>query len=211
MAPMSSPDTLRAALAPHAATLHGIARDAIRRGFGRDAPSGIDSRAYASALRQTMASFVTLRRGDELRGCVGTAYAARPLAEDVAQNAFHAAFSDNRFQPLSMAEFDGLSVEVSVLTPPEPLPFADEEDLAGRLVPGRDGLMLEHGRARGLFLPQVWEKLPDPHDFLDYLKDKAGLRSAPLDPAVRALRFEAIKFEEAAPANSLADPRRIKA
>lgn len=160
----------------------------------------MDRRDHAPTLRETMASFVTLRTGEDLRGCIGTAHASRPLAEDVAHNAFHAAFSDPRFAPLAVAEFDAISIEVSVLTPPQPFPFDDEADLAARLVPGRDGLILERGSARGLFLPQVWEMLPDARAFLDHLKDKAGLPSRPLDRSVRALRFEAIKFKETQPA-----------
>jgi AmmeMemoRadiSam system protein A len=193
---MSSVDTIRTALAPHETTVHAIARTSIHQGFGHGAPPWISPRDYSSTLQETMASFVTLRQGDDLRGCVGTAYAVHPLAEDVSRNAFFAAFSDLRFSPLSVSEFDSISIEVSVLSPPQPLSFDDEEDLADRLVPGRDGLILEYKDAWGLFLPQVWETLSEPHDFLDCLKDKAGLPSKPLDPTVRALRFEAIKFQE---------------
>lgn len=208
MVPMSSVDTIRKALAPHAMTLHRIARTSIGEGFDCAGPPRISPCDYSSTLQESMASFVTLRQGDDLRGCIGTAHAVRPLAEDVSRNAYFAAFSDPRFLPLSVSEFDAISIEVSVLTPPQPISFHDEDDLADRLVPGRDGLILEYKDAHGLFLPQVWETLADPHDFLDYLKDKAGLPTKPLDPAVRALRFEAIKFQEAqATVNGRESPR----
>jgi AmmeMemoRadiSam system protein A len=208
---MSSVDAIRASLAPHAVTLHGIAHASIRQGFARSAPSSIRKHGYSSILQETMASFVTLRKGKDLRGCVGTAYATHPLAEDVSRNAFHAAFSDTRFSPVSTEEFEAISIEVSVLSPPQPISYANEEDLVRRLVPGRDGLILEYRGKRGLFLPQVWDTLSDADTFLDYLKDKAGLPSTPLDPAVQALRFEAIKFQESPAAESPMQPRRVGA
>lgn len=194
MAPTSSIDALRLLLDAHGGTLHGLARESIRGGFDRGAPPLVRAADYAAALQERRASFVTLRLGGDLRGCVGTAFAVRSLVEDIAINAFGSAFHDSRFRPLATAEFDALSIELSVLSAPEPLPFADEDDLVARLVPGRDGLILEHHGGRGLFLPQVWEMLPDPDAFLDHLKAKACVPPGPLGPAVRALRFEAIKI-----------------
>ncbi len=211
MVPISSVDTIRMALAPHAATVHAIARASIRQGFGHGAPPRISPGDYSPTLRETMASFVTLRQGEDLRGCVGTAHAVHPLAEDVSRNAFLAAFNDTRFLPLAVSELDAISIEISVLSAPQPLSFDDEEDLADRLVPGRDGLILEYKGARGLFLPQVWETLSDPYAFLDCLKDKAGLPSRPLDPAVCALRFEAIKFQKTQAVVSGWGPQRLRA
>lgn len=208
---MSSVDTIQTVLAPHAPTVYAIARASIRQGFGRGAPPRISPHDYSPTLRETMASFVTLRQGDDLRGCVGTPYAVHPLAEDISRNAFFAAFGDSRFPPLSVSEFDMISIEVSVLSQPQPLSFDDEDDLADSLVPGRDGLILEFKGERGLFLPQVWEMLPDPHAFLANLKEKAGLPSKPLDPAVRVLRFEAIKIQEPQAVPSGREPRRLTA
>jgi AmmeMemoRadiSam system protein A len=193
---MSSVENILTTLAPHTETLHGIVRSAIRQGFEKGTPPGVKLYDYPAPLRERMASFVTLRMDGDLRGCVGTAYSERPLAEDVARNAFLAAFHDTRFLPLGVSEFSAINIEVSVLSPPEPLSFTDEDDLAAQLVPGRDGLVLEHEGARGLFLPQVWETLTEACDFLDQLKVKAGLPTRPLNRAVRALRFEAIKFLE---------------
>ncbi len=112
--------------------------------------------------------------------------------------AFLSAFKDPRFLPLAASEFAATAIEVSVLSPPEPVRFTDQDDLAARLVPGRDGLILEHEGGRGLFLPQLWETLADACLFLRHLKDKAGLPPRPLGPDVRAFRFETIKFTEAA-------------
>lgn len=196
MAPMSSVETLRAALAPHAAVLHRIAGSSIRHGLDHGAPAPVRLGDYPAPLGQRLASFVTLRQGGALRGCVGSAEAELPLAEDVARSAFMAAFRDYRFRTLKAAELAVTAIEISVLTPFQPLEFADEDDLAARLVPGRDGLILESDGARGVFLPQVWETLSEPHVFLAHLKDKAGLPPTPLAATVRAHRFEAIKLAE---------------
>ncbi len=198
MAPMSSVETIRAALTPHAATLPGIARSSIRHGLSHGAPEAIAHCDYPAPLREKLASFVTLRQGGDLRGCVGTTYAIRPLAEDLAHNAFLSAFKDPRFVPLAASEFAATAIEVSVLSSPEPIQFTDQDDLAERLVPSRDGLILEHEGGSGLFLPQLWQTFTDACLFLRHLKDKAGLPPRPLGPNVRALRFETIKFTEEA-------------
>lgn len=187
-------EAVRRSLAPHGATLHAIAGDAIREGVGCRSPGEVSLADYPKTLRAEMASFITLRQGEELRGCVGTAYAIRPLAADVARNAYLAAFNDSRFEPLARSEFAATSIEVSVLTPPEPVAFANEDDLLRKIVPGRDGLILEQESRRGLFLPQVWDMVPDAPVFLHLLKDKAGISRRPLDRSVRVHRFEAVKF-----------------
>jgi AmmeMemoRadiSam system protein A len=129
-----------------------------------------------------------------LRGCVGSIEARRPLAEDVARNAFLAAFQDSRFDPLSERELAALDIELSVLGAPEPIAFASEAELLRKIEAGRDGLILEqHGR-RAVFLPQVWNMLPDPADFLAHLKDKAGLGRAPLGAGATAQRFAVAKL-----------------
>jgi len=121
------------------------------------------------------ATFVTLRLDGELRGCIGTLEAEHPLRHDVVRNARNAALRDPRFEPLSEDELAGLSIEVSLLSTPEPLSFTDEDDLMRQVEPRRHGLVLEYGRHRSTFLPQVWEQLPDARDFLRHLKAKAGL------------------------------------
>ncbi len=135
----------------------------------------IKSADYPASLQERRASFVTITVVEELRGCIGSLEAKRGLAVDVIKNARGAAFNDPRFPALTAGEFDDLHVHISVLSPPEALAFASEEDLIQRLRPKIDGVILEEGSSRATFLPSVWESLPDPHKFLQQLKRKAGL------------------------------------
>jgi AmmeMemoRadiSam system protein A len=151
--------------------LLAIARESIER--GADAPPAV---AWDAAwLREPGASFVTLRLDCELRGCIGTIDAHRPLGQDVAWNARAAAYRDPRFPPVDAAERLRLHVEVSVLTPREPLGAATEPQALAMMRPGIDGIALEYGSVSATFLPQVWESLPEPDAFLDALRRKAGL------------------------------------
>jgi AmmeMemoRadiSam system protein A len=147
-------------------------------------------------LREPGATFVTLRRGESLRGCVGSIEARRPLGEDVRQNALAAAFHDPRFPPIEPREWAGITVEVSLLSPPEPLPAVSEAEALRLLRPGIDGVVFEVDGRRSTFLPQVWEQLPDPRDFLDHLRRKAGLPDGFWAPEVRLSRYGVQKWEE---------------
>ena len=142
------------------------------------------------------ASFVTLTRQGELRGCIGSLEAHRPLGLDVRENALAAAFRDPRFMPLSRTEFDEIRVEVSVLSSHEPLVVASEKDALDALRPGIDGVVFKYGNSRSTFLPQVWEQLPEPAEFMAHLKRKAGL---PMDfwaEEVRLSRYTVSKWKE---------------
>jgi len=122
------------------------------------------------------AAFVTLHtRAGDLRGCIGSLVAHRALIDDVRANALAAAFEDPRFSPVTLREMPDLVVEISVLTAPEPLVYQGPEDLVCKLRPGIDGVILERGWNRATFLPQVWEQLPEPEEFLAHLCYKAGL------------------------------------
>lgn len=168
------------------------ARNAIAAEFGIPTQLEPDH----PALREPGATFVTLTQAGQLRGCIGTLEAWRPLADDVHANAKAAAFRDPRFDPLTRDELDHTRVEVSLLTPPVPFEFADEADAITRMRPGIDGMILEcHGR-RGTFLPQVWESLPDPHTFLNHLKQKAGYAPDFWSVEVKLYRYEVRKWEE---------------
>lgn len=173
------------------ALLAGIARRSLEDAFAGRATE-VDIGALPERLRRPGACFVTLERGGELRGCIGSIEARRPLAEDVVENARAAAFEDYRFAPLERQELATVDIHLSVLTPSEPFPVADETELLARLVPGEDGLILEEGARRATFLPQVWESLPEPRDFVRQLKRKAGL--AP-DHWSRALAFRRYRVE----------------
>ena len=126
-------------------------------------------------LAQAGATFVTLTRQGKLRGCIGSLEAVRSLAEDVAENACGAAFRDPRFSALTAAEWPECRTEVSLLSAPKRLRFADDEELLVQLRPGVDGVILEFCGRRSTFLPQVWETLPDKRRFVSELRRKAGL------------------------------------
>jgi uncharacterized protein len=148
-----------------------IARAAIAEKLGVGAIAPLSH----ARLEQPSATFVTVTVIGELRGCVGSLHAMRPLREDVRANAVAAAFRDPRFAPLEASELACTSLEVSLLSPAERIEIASEAELLRRLRPGIDGVVLEYGGHRATLLPQVWERLNDPRDFLTALKLKAGL------------------------------------
>ncbi len=126
-------------------------------------------------LEEKAGAFVTLEKEGSLRGCIGYIEPIKPLWVAVRENAVNAAFNDPRFPPLQREELPKLDVEVSVLTPPEPFPYRDSEELLSFLERERPGVILSYGPRRAVFLPQVWEDLPEPEEFLDQLSLKAGL------------------------------------
>jgi len=150
----------------------------------------------AGWLREKGACFVTLHKRGALRGCIGSIEAHRPLVDDVRANAVAAAFHDPRFPPVSGEEFGIITVEVSLLAPPQLLPVKSETDAIARLIPGIDGVVLEFGPHRGTFLPQVWEQLPGPADFLAHLKLKAGLPADFWHEDIRLYRYTVEKYAE---------------
>lgn len=173
-------------------TLLGLARAAIAQELGLEGqmppPSELSTHHGAA--------FVTLELHGRLRGCIGSLVAHRPLHEDVRSNAIAAAFLDPRFPPLTREEFDQVMIEVSVLTPAEPLPFDNEADALRKLTPYEDGLILEYGHHRATFLPQVWKQLPSPTEFLAHLKEKAGLPGDFWSDEIRLSRYRVRKYTE---------------
>ena len=147
-------------------------------------------------LRQAGATFVTLTKGDALRGCIGSLEPARALGEDVAQNALAAALRDPRFPAMSAAEWPQCRVEVSLLSTPKPLRFADEADLLSQIVAGEDGLILEAEGRRATFLPQVWEDIGDKRLFLAHLLKKAGLAADTRLTRCKVSRYRVFKWKE---------------
>jgi len=170
------------------------ARDSIQHGLDRAEPLRVESADFSAELQAQRASFVTLNRSGQLRGCIGHLEACQPLVEDVADNAFSAAFRDPRFPPLSPHEVSELEIHISVLTPAEPMRFDSEVDLLRQIRPGIDGLILEDGRFKGTFLPSVWESLPRAEDFLRQLKNKAGLAQNHWSESLRVYRYETESF-----------------
>ena len=175
------------------------ARKAIADALGLPAPAAPDH----PQLAERSATFVTLTLDGELRGCIGSLNAHRPLGQDVRDNAVSAALRDPRFPPLTAAEFASVQVEVSLLTEPDFIEFRDEADALAQLVPGRDGVIFFNGCQRATFLPQVWEEIPDPHHFLAALKLKAGLD--PRRPArnLMAARYTVAKWKEPLPTGAV--------
>lgn len=190
----SNPPESGALSATERSCLLVVARDAIAQRLHGGTAARIDAQNYPVALREPRASFVTLHIHDQLRGCIGTLEAQRPLVEDVAHNAVAAAFHDPRFAPLSAAGFEELSIHIAVLQAAQPLQFNSEAALRAQLQPYVDGLILQVGEHRATFLPSVWESLPEPRDFLNQLKRKAGLSGNYWSDELRAWRYRTESF-----------------
>jgi hypothetical protein len=167
------------------------------------ARGAIESKLFGSAssidapwLEQNGATFITLTRDGALRGCIGSLQATRPLGDDVAENAVAAAFRDPRFPPIAAAEWPDVRVEVSLLSTPKPMRFADEADLLAQIRVGEDGIILECEGRRATFLPQVWESIPDKRQFMGELARKAGLSDDTRLGRCRVWRYKVTKWKE---------------
>ena len=169
-----------------------IARSAISGALGRvhSAEEG------ASWLQEKGACFVTLTQNEQLRGCIGTLEAHRPLLADVKANAQAAALRDPRFSPLTAAELEKTDIEVSLLSAMQALKFSGERDALMQLQPGVHGVVFEFGRHRSTFLPQVWEQLPNVEEFMAHLKYKAGLPPEFWADDVRLSYYTVSKWKE---------------
>jgi AmmeMemoRadiSam system protein A len=150
------------------------------------------------SLLQSGACFVTLHLKGELRGCIGSLEAHRPLVYDVINNALASAFEDTRFYPLTSKELVQVKISISYLTPAKPLPVKNAEDLLKKLVAKKHGLILEKGWARATFLPAVWEELATKEEFLGHLCMKAGLPANAWHEAekMKFQTYEADEFSE---------------
>lgn len=178
--------------AERGATLIKLAREAIAGQFGAPVPPAPDE----AWLIEPGATFVTLMQDGDLRGCIGSIAAHRPLLQDVRANAVAAAFRDPRFEPLLESEFARTSVEVSLLSPMQAMAFDSEQDALSQLRPGVDGVIFEYAQRRSTFLPQVWEQLPTPETFMAQLKRKAGLAADFWAPEVKLSRYTVDKWKE---------------
>ena len=142
------------------------------------------------------ATFVTLKKSSKLRGCIGSLKSRQSLINDLQDNAVSAAIRDPRFPPVTADELDSISIEVSVLTEPEPIHFNDEGDALAQLKAHEDGVIFQFEKHRSTFLPQVWEQLPNPELFMANLKQKAGLASDFWSDGVLLYRYRVEKFSE---------------
>jgi AmmeMemoRadiSam system protein A len=188
--------TIDPALKPYPAdagrVLLPLARSAIAARLGVTPALAED----AQWLKEHGACFITVRRDDKLRGCIGTLRPHRALAEDVRANAVAAAFRDPRFAPLNADELASISLEISLLSPLETMAFAGEPDALAQLRAGTDGVVFEYGHHSSTFLPQVWDDIREPAEFLAHLKYKAGLPPDFWDPTVRLSRYTVFKWRE---------------
>lgn len=221
MAPMSSTESEAAAgkvptdanlLARHGPTLLSLARQCVSWRVHHAEELKISPADYAPELGARRASFVTLTKAGQLRGCVGSPTAWRSLIEDVANNAAAAAVEDRRFAPLAAGELDAIEIAISLLSAVIPLAAASEAELIAKLRPGIDGLLLREAkpcpgtdrqllredRPQALFLPQVWEHLPQPEEFLAQLKAKAGLPRDYWSASLEFRRFTTTSIAEPA-------------
>lgn len=171
-----------------------VARNSIQYGLLNGEKRDVVTNDYSVDLQQIAASFVTLHKADKLRGCIGALEGYQPLINDVAEHAYAAAFQDPRFPALEEHEFDLLKIDISIIGAAEKILFNSEEDLLRQIRPGVDGLILEFGYRRGTFLPSVWEQLADKKEFLNHLKEKAGLPKNWWDNGVKISRYETFSF-----------------
>ena len=180
------------------AALLQLARNAIAAAL--DAPrQAPDPGRLGGAMARQRAVFVTLKQSGALRGCIGTLEASEPLAVAVAGHAVAAALNDPRFPPVAPEELHGISISISVLEEPRPLQTQSRQALLESLEQGRDGLILEYQRHRATFLPQVWEQLPEPGEFLARLLEKAGLPAGYWSAELRFHRYGSFSFGEPDP------------
>ncbi|MGV6818001.1 MAG: AmmeMemoRadiSam system protein A [Thiotrichales bacterium] len=178
------------------AELLSIARESIRTGLESGEPLEVDMTALPDRLQEKRASFVTLNKQGRLRGCIGHIEPYLPLAVDVAKNAWAAATEDTRFQPVRSSELSDISISISILSLPEPLQFRSEQELLSLIHPGEDGLTLEAGYLRGVFLPSVWESIQSREEFIRQLKRKAGLPADYWSEEIKIQVFHSLYFSE---------------
>ena len=173
--------------------LLSIARSSILAELGEDYPAIEEDDDW---LREHGACFVTLTQNQHLRGCIGTLEAYRSLLADVKSNALAAAFHDPRFPPMVKMELKQVEIEISLLSAMQDMVFVNEQDALAQLRPFVDGIVFQYGRFRSTFLPQVWEQLPDPAEFMAHLKHKAGLYPDFWDKGVRLSHYTVSKWKE---------------
>ena len=177
----------------HGRTLVGLARASVENAL-RAAPTV--EPPDSPWLKERRATFVTLLEGAKLRGCIGSLQPARALGDDVVANAAAAALADRRFSPLAREELAKIEVEVSLLSAPTAVHFADEGELVAALRPGVDGVILASGGNRGTYLPQVWEQIPNPRQFLASLMQKTGLAADTRLGGCQVWRYQVRQWKE---------------
>jgi AmmeMemoRadiSam system protein A len=183
--------------AAHRSQLLALARQAIEQGLAEFRWVAMPSMELPAPLVENRGSFVTLRIDKQIRGCCGTLAASRSVSEDVWRNAWAAAFADPRFSPLEPEEWADVHLHIAVLSPLERLDVGSEADLVSKLRPNVDGIVLSREDAHATFLPEVWEQIAEPAEFLRHLKQKAGWPATSWSPHIVVQRFTVESFGEA--------------
>lgn len=173
-----------------------IARRSIAQGFTTGAAPRLEIEDYDLELREAAAVFVTLTREGDLRGCVGSLQAVDALVQAVATAAYNSAFLDRRFEPVRPDELDQLSIEISILSPLQPVEVESRAQLLQSLRPGVDGLVIEDRGRRATFLPKVWDNLGSPQAFVEQLLLKAGLPAEYWSDSIRVQRYQCLTFAD---------------
>jgi AmmeMemoRadiSam system protein A len=176
-----------------------VARKSLEKFVRHDVIYHPDLAVLPSILSDPGASFVTITNHGKLRGCIGNTEATYPLAQDVARNAISAATRDYRFPAVMAQELPEIRLEVTILTPLKMLTYHNYDDLLTKIRPGIDGVILSSGDKRGLLLPQVWDRIPEPDRFLEMIALKAGMPKRELGddpPSVTVQTFEAHHYAE---------------
>lgn len=192
-------------VASHEPTLLSTAATSIQTGLAQEKPAAVNPATFPDDLAAQCGSFVTLEKEGRLRGCIGTIQAYRPLIVDVSENAYGAAFRDPRFQPVEQQELEVLSLSISVLSPMQPLSFGSEAELLDQLVPNETGLLIHDQGHRAVFLPQVWESLPEKTQFLGKLRIKARLPETHWSASFEAWQFQVAKTKSVKIAETTSD------
>jgi len=181
------------------AELLRVARHALWARLRTGKVPNLDLSSFSPRVLTTAASFVTLTVDGKLRGCIGSMAPTQPLVQDVITNALRAGFSDQRFAPLTAAEFQRAEIKISVLTSARAQKFKSEAQARRVLQTGVSGAILTCGKHRGVFLPQVWDSLKTKKDFLNGLKRKAGLSEDFWSDDLKLHLFQAECFADPAP------------
>ena len=191
----------RAMLQQEGARIFRAAAQSVGYAVKNGKPPKVDISSFPSVLQETRATFITLNKSGQLRGCIGTIQAHQPLIADVVENAYKAAMKDPRFPPVQEDELSDIELSISLLSPFTEMSFTDEADFMRKVRPKIDGLIIADQGKRSVFLPQVWEGIPDTATFVSRLKQKAGLAADHWSDSFQAWRFTAISLKAASKAN----------
>ncbi len=186
---------LRQFVKDHGQELLQIVARSLQKSLTEHKPYSPSRKDYADELFNKGASFVTLKKQNALRGCIGTVIPHVAVAQDVAKNTYLAAMEDSRFSPLTQDELKDLSFSVSLLTGFEPIIYKNSEDLLSQIKAGIDGIIIRDGDRQGLFLPSVWQELPDKEEFMKQLKIKAGINPSYWSENLKVYRFRTVEIK----------------